>query len=102
MWVTENSFRIIFHAILWKYHVAFWFVSFQEPTKKPRNPTPVTNPDRGSHYLKKSPSPTGAKDPPTLGNGTTINTSDEYLQRKAMLTCGQQVSWKCTRWVISI
>jgi len=64
---------------------------FTEPTKKPRNPTPVTNPDRGSHYLKKSPSPTGAKDPPTLGNGTTINTADEYLQRKAMLTCGQQL-----------
>ena len=69
-------------------------IIFQEPTKKPRNPTPVTNPDRGSHYLKKSPSPTGTKDPPTLTsghNGTTLNTADEYLQRKAMLTCGQQV-----------
>ena len=31
---------------------------------KPRNPTPVINPDKGSHYLKKSPSPTGAKSPP--------------------------------------
>ena len=64
---------------------------FQEPTKKPRNPTPVTNPDRGSHYLKKSPSPTGAKDPPTLTSGHNGTTADEYLQRKAMLTCGQQV-----------
>jgi len=64
---------------------------FTETTKKSK---PVTNPDRGSHYLKKSPSPTGVKDPPTLTsghNGTTINTADEYLQRKAMLTCGQQL-----------
>jgi hypothetical protein len=62
-------------------------------TTKPRNPAPVTNPDRGSHYLKKSPSPTGVKDPPSLTghNGTTHNSADEYLQRKAMLTCGQQL-----------
>jgi len=62
---------------------------------KPKNPAPVRNPDQGSHYLKKSPSPTGTKDPPTLTsghNGTTINTADEYLQRKAMLTCGQQLA----------
>lgn len=50
---------------------------------KPRNPTPVTNPDKGSHYLKKSPSPTGAKSPP----GTS--SAEEYLQRKAMLAGGQ-------------
>lgn len=31
---------------------------------KPRNPAPVINPDKGSHYLKKSPSPTDAKSPP--------------------------------------
>ena len=67
---------------------------FFQPAK-PKNPAPVRNPDQGSHYLKKSPSPTGTKDPPTLTsghNGTTINTADEYLQRKAMLTCGQQVN----------
>ena len=33
-------------------------------TAKPRNPAPVSNPDKGSHYLKKSPSPTGMKSPP--------------------------------------
>merc|ERR1719211_599430 len=63
-------------------------------TTKPRNPAPVTNPDRGSHYLKKSPSPTDAKNPPSLTsgyNGTAISTADDYLQRKAMLTCGQQL-----------
>ena len=53
---------------------------------KPRNPTPVTNPDKGSHYLKKSPSPTGTKSPPGM-----ITNPEDYLQRKAMLTCGQQV-----------
>ena len=36
---------------------------------KPRNPTPVINPDKGSHYLKKSPSPTGAKSPPGGSTG---------------------------------
>ena len=69
-------------------------IVFLQPAK-PKNPAPVRNPDQGSHYLKKSPSPTGTKDPPTLTsghNGTTINTADEYLQRKAMLTCGQQVN----------
>ena len=69
---------------------------FLQPAK-PKNPAPVRNPDQGSHYLKKSPSPTGTKDPPTLTtghNGTTINTADEYLQRKAMLTCGQQVNFE--------
>ena len=67
---------------------------FQDRMTKPRNPTPVTNPDRGSHYLKKSPSPTGIKSPPGLAsghNGTTATVADEYLQRKAMMTCGQQV-----------
>lgn len=34
-----------------------------------RKPTPVTIPEKGSHYLKKSPSPTGAKNPPGDGGG---------------------------------
>ena len=58
-------------------------------TSKPRNPTPVSNPDRGAHYLKKSPSPTGNKSPPGATTATTImgsaSTADEYLQRKAAL-----------------
>merc|ERR1712241_1568290 len=29
-----------------------------------RKSSPVANPDKGSHYLKKSPSPTGIKSPP--------------------------------------
>ena len=29
-----------------------------------RKSSPVANPDKGSHYLKKSPSPTGVKSPP--------------------------------------
>ena len=33
--------------------------------------TQVTIPDKGSHYLKKSPSPTGAKPPP--GEGTVLS-----------------------------
>ena len=78
------------------YMVMTQIIVFLQPAK-PKNPAPVRNPDQGSHYLKKSPSPTGTKDPPTLTtghNGTTINTADEYLQRKAMLTCGQQVNFE--------
>ena len=60
---------------------------FQDRTSKPRNPAPVTNPDKGSHYLKKSPSPTGVKSPPGVS-------ADDYIQRKALVTCGQQVSSK--------
>lgn len=56
-------------------------------TSKPtRNPTPVSNPDRGSHYLKKSPSPTGIKSPP--GGNSTM--TEEYLQRKALITTNNQ------------
>lgn len=53
---------------------------------KPRNPAPVTNPDRGAHYLKKSPSPTGAKTPPG-GHAT----AEEFLQKKALINSHQQV-----------
>jgi len=58
---------------------------FRDRTSKPRNPAPVTNPDKGSHYLKKSPSPTGVKSPPGVS-------ADDYIQRKALVTCGQQIS----------
>ena len=42
------------------------------PAKPPRNPTPVTNPDKGAHYLKKSPSPTGVKSPPGVAQEETL------------------------------
>jgi len=62
-------------------------VIFQDkPTPaKPRNPAPVSNPDKGSHYLKKSPSPTGVKSPP--GHPQTA----DFLQKKTLVTYGQQV-----------
>lgn len=52
-------------------------------SKPVRNPPPVINPDKGSHYLKKSPSPTGAKSPP---GGSTHKPPEDYSQRKAVLT----------------
>eukprot|EP00095_Tigriopus_kingsejongensis_P007851 maker-scaffold62_size438377-snap-gene-2.13 protein:Tk07851 transcript:maker-scaffold62_size438377-snap-gene-2.13-mRNA-1 annotation:"synaptotagmin iv" len=52
-------------------------------SQPPRNPPPVINPDKGSHYLKKSPSPTGAKSPP---GGSSNKSAEDYVQRKAALT----------------
>lgn len=52
------------------------------PTVRPRNPAPVSNPDKGSHYLKKSPSPTGVKSPPG---------ALDFLSKKSIITYGQQV-----------
>lgn len=65
-----------------------------------RKPTPVTIPEKSSHYLKKSPSPTGAKSPPGLeagdggglGEGITLSPVNEYLQRKALITTVQQTN----------
>ena len=45
------------------------------------NPTPVSNPSKG-HYLKKTPSPTGAKSPPGIHNGGPV----EVESRKPLLT----------------
>ena len=55
------------------------------PAAKPRNPAPVSNPDKGSHYLKKSPSPTGIKSPPGVAPG-------DFLQKKNVVAYGQQVT----------
>lgn len=61
-----------------------------------RKPTPVTIPDKGSHYLKKSPSPTGHRSPPGseggAGEGVTLSPVNEYLQRKALITTIQQTN----------
>lgn len=78
---------------------------FRDRVCKPRNPTPVSNPTKGAHYLKKTPSPTGYKSPPghplsgtataTGVNGasaiTSVTALDEFSQRKALLA-GQQTS----------
>merc|ERR1711971_1507812 len=37
----------------------------------------VTIPDKGSHYLKKSPSPTGSKPPPGEGNAASPDGTDD-------------------------
>ena len=66
------------------------------PAKPPRNPTPVTNPDKGAHYLKKSPSPTGVKSPP--GAHHAAATAEDYHQRKALISSAQQVSMKSIPW----
>jgi hypothetical protein len=71
---------------------------FRDRVCKPRNPAPVSNPTKGAHYLKKTPSPTGHKSP--LGhplssgpnNGTNgTGTAEEYRERKPLLA---QVSCK--------
>ncbi len=64
------------------------------PSKTPaRNPTPVTNPDKGAKYLKKSPSPTGAKSPPG-----GANSAEAFLHGKAAVAASaacQQVRKIC-------
>jgi len=65
-----------------------------------RKPTPVTIPDKGSHYLKKSPSPTGHRSPPgagedgltATGEGVTLSPVNEYLQRKSLIITPQQTN----------
>merc|ERR1712025_1477202 len=49
--------------------------------------SPVTNPDRGSHYLKKSPSPTGTKSPPGCepNNETSLSPCEEYINRRPLV-----------------
>jgi len=54
-------------------------------SKQPsRNPTPVSNPSKGNHYLKKSPSPTGQKSPPGLHTLST-NSATDQSPRKPLL-----------------
>lgn len=72
------------------------FLSTQQDRRPSRNPPPVTNPDRGAKYLKKSPSPTGVKSPPGGSTAMIPGTAEEFLQKKATLTCTQQV------WYINI
>jgi len=71
--------------------------------------SPVTNPDKGSHYLKKSPSPTGNKSPPgtdpyvrrggspnNIGEEVTLSPTEDYLQRKAIITSPHKLNKKET------
>jgi len=75
--------------------------------------SPVTNPDKGSHYLKKSPSPTGTKSPPGtdvgkgvtpnhLGDEVTLSPTEEYLQRKAIITSPQKLNKKETETIENV
>merc|ERR1712227_429381 len=53
--------------------------------------SPVSNPDRGSHYLKKSPSPTGLKSPPGCepNNETSLSPCEEYINRRPLVPSPQ-------------
>jgi len=53
--------------------------------------TPVTIPDKGSHYLKKSPSPTGSKLPPGEGGALSpINGNNDHLEEGSPVKKTQQ------------
>ena len=52
----------------------------------------VTIPDKGSHYLKKSPSPTGSKLPPGEGGALSpINGNNDHLEEGSPVKKTQQV-----------
>ena len=57
--------------------------------------SPVSNPDRGSHYLKKSPSPTGLKSPPGCepNNETSLSPCEEYINRRPLVPSPQVNTW---------
>ena len=55
-------------------------------------PHQVTIPDKGSHYLKKSPSPTGSKLPPGEGGALSpINGNNDHLEEGSPVKKTQQV-----------
>jgi len=58
--------------------------------------SPVANPDKGSHYLKKSPSPTGIKSPPGCepNNETSLSPCEEYVNRRPLISTSPQLSRK--------
>merc|ERR1712227_814701 len=60
--------------------------------------SPVSNPDRGSHYLKKSPSPTGLKSPPGCepNNETSLSPCEEYINRRPLVSTSPQLVRKET------
>ena len=57
-----------------------------------KNSDQVTIPDKGSHYLKKSPSPTGSKLPPGEGGALSpINGNNDHLEEGSPVKKTQQV-----------
>jgi len=61
-----------------------------------RRSSPVSNPDKGSHYLKKSPSPTGAKSPPGCepNNETSLSPCEEFINRRPLISASPQLQRK--------
>jgi len=61
-----------------------------------RKSSPVSNPDKGSHYLKKSPSPTGIKSPPGCepNNETHLSPCEEFINRRPLITTSPQLPRK--------
>jgi len=61
-----------------------------------RKSSPVSNPDKGSHYLKKSPSPTGIKSPPGCepNNETHLSPCEEFINRRPLISTSPQLPRK--------
>merc|ERR1712241_572527 len=63
-----------------------------------RKSSPVANPDKGSHYLKKSPSPTGIKSPPGCclepNNETSLSPCDEIINGRPLISPSPQLPRK--------
>merc|ERR1711936_524153 len=58
-----------------------------------RKSSPVSNPDKGSHYLKKSPSPTGLKSPPGCepNNETSLSPCEEFINPRPLISTSPQL-----------
>merc|ERR1711973_1017916 len=58
-----------------------------------RKSSPVANPDKGSHYLKKSPSPTGLKSPPGCepNNETSLSPCEEFINPRPLISTSPQL-----------
>lgn len=64
-----------------------------------RKSSPVANPDKGSHYLKKSPSPTGVKSPPgceitNQSNENNLSPCEEFVNKKPLISTSPQLPRK--------
>merc|ERR1712241_1132652 len=63
-----------------------------------RKSSPVANPDKGSHYLKKSPSPTGIKSPPGCclepNNETSLSPCEEIINGRPLISPSPQLPRK--------
>jgi len=58
-----------------------------------RKSSPVSNPDKGNHYLKKSPSPTGIKSPPGCepNNETSLSPCEEFINPRPLISTSPQL-----------